>query len=98
MPFNRIENSSSKQQVARNLVPDLPDQNRGHNRGYESDSNLGVSEFGFWNRESEVAHGGKTGSSGNGRSVDRRDCWFRKFIKPAENLRHPSRISDVFSV
>src|ERR1700675_2424371 len=78
--FGRVEDTAGQQEVASDLFTDLPQQKGGDDGRHESDADLGVTKFGIWYGEREVAEQRKSGAAGDGRSVYSGDCRPRKFI------------------
>ena len=98
MRFGGVENSSRQEEITRDFVSNLPDENRGNNRRHEPDPDLGISELCFWNCQRKVAHRGQASAAGNRCTVYRRNRRFGEIIEPAEDLGHALRIVQVLGV
>src|SRR5208282_156632 len=93
--FRRVKDTAGKQQVASDFFADLAQQESRDDGGHESDPDLGVAKLGFRHGKREIAEQGETGAAGDGRSVDRGNRRFGKFIERTEQGDHGSRVFEI---
>src|SRR5882762_1256128 len=97
-PFGSVENPARDKQVASNLVPHLPDQDRRNQSRKEADADFRIAELRFRSRQSKVAHGSQASSPGDGRSVDRGDGGLGEVIEPTKHLGDTLGVGQILSL